>query len=103
MERKCPRTLDRPILMFGLEIEDIALLSFGVGAGSLVIGPMISGLVGGVGWAVLLRLKKNKPAGYVMHWLYSKGFQLPGLIPPMTKAEYYGAYGTNSISKFKIR
>ena len=91
MNRKCPRTLDKPILLFGLELEDVALLSLVVGIGSLLFGPMVPGAAAITGWIVLLRFKRDKPSGYVLHWLYAQGFQLPGLIPPPKEVKYYGA------------
>ena len=100
MERKCPRTLDKPILLFGLEVEDIGLLFLITGIGSLLIGPMISGVIGMLGGIVLLRLKRDKPSGYVLHWLYARGFQLPGLIPSPSKIKYYGIYRAGSVPKF---
>ena len=95
MNRKCPRTLDKPILLFGLELEDLAaLLVFG-GGGSLILGPIIPGIGTIVGWIALLKFKRDKPAGYLLHWLYSRGLELPGLLPPLSKIKHYGAYGTN--------
>lgn len=91
MVRKCPRTLDKPILLFGLELEDVAFVALGVGIGSLLVGPMVPGAFGAVAWAVLLRAKSNKPSGYLLHWLYMNGYQLPGLIPSPKKVKYYGA------------
>ena len=95
MNRKCPRTLDKPILLFGLELEDVALLSLVVGVGCLLIGPMVPGTMAIAGWIVLLRFKRDKPSGYVLHWLYGRGFQLPGLIPPLKKVRHYGVYTTS--------
>ncbi len=92
MKRKCPRTLDTPILFFGLEAEDVALLALVMGIGSLLMGPCIPGISGALGWIILLRFKRDKPAGYVLHWLYAKGLDLPGLIPSPAKIQYYGVY-----------
>ncbi|MBI4309629.1 MAG: hypothetical protein HY591_04790 [Candidatus Omnitrophica bacterium] len=91
MNRKCPRTLDKPILLFGLELEDVALVSLVVGVGSLLIGPMLPGTMAIAGWMVLLRFKRDKPPGYVLHWLYAQGFQLPGLIRPIKEVKHYAA------------
>ncbi len=104
MERKCPRTLDKPILLFGLEMEDVAVLSLAAGIGSLLIGPMVPGVGAAAGWIILLRFKRDKPAGYVLHRLYSRGYPLRGLVPPPSQVKYYGAYsGTNCIPQFTIR
>ena len=94
LNRKCPRTLDKPILLFGLELEDMAILSLATGVGCLLIGPMVPGIMAMAGWIVLLRFKRNKPSGYVLHWLYAQGFQLPGLIPPV---KIVGAYSNTPV------
>ncbi len=103
MNRKCPRTLDKPILLFGLEVEDVGLLVSLWGAGSILIDPLISGVFGIVGWIVLMQFKKDKPAGYLIHWIYSQGIDFPGLIPPIKKVQHYGIYGTGAnIKKFSV-
>ena len=91
MARPCPRTLDKPILLFGLELEDVAFVALVVGIGSLLIGPMIPGPAGVSMWVMLLRVKSDKPEGYLLHLLYMNGYQLPGLIPSPKKVKYYGA------------
>ena len=40
MNRKCPRTLDKPILLFGLEVEDVGLLSAVAGMGGIIFEPI---------------------------------------------------------------
>ncbi len=100
--RKCPKTLDKPILLFGLELEDLGLLLALGGGGGLLFGPVVPGIATIFGWLGLLQFKKNKPQGFVLHWLYSKGFVLPGLIPPFKKIQNYGVYG-DSNSKFPVR
>ncbi len=89
MTHKCPRTIDKPVLLFGLELEDVALLALLVGAGGLCLGPAIPGVIAIVGWVALVLFKRDKPPGYLVHWLYSKGFDLPGLISPLTKVRQY--------------
>jgi hypothetical protein len=93
MSRICPKTLDRPLLLFGLELEDLALLLVGAGGGCILMGPVVPGLCAIIGWIALHRFKRNKPPGFLFHWLYGKGLVMPGLIPPLTKAQIYGPYG----------
>lgn len=100
--RKCPKTLDKPILLFGLELEDLGILLAIGGGGGVLFGPVIPGIATILGWLALLQFKKNKPQGYMLHYLYSKGFALPGLIPPFKKVQYYGVYCDDN-SKFHIR
>jgi len=99
MNRKCPRTLDKPLLLFGLEVEDIGLLSLVGGVGSILFGPIIPGTLSIAGWIVLMKFKKGKPAGYLLHWLYSKGMDMPGLLPPLLKARHYCVYGRSVKNK----
>ena len=81
--RKCPRTLDKPFMILGLEMEDIAVLVLFAGLLSLFVDPFISGGIFFCGWVILKNMKKNKPLGYVMHYLYKKGLVIKGLIPPV--------------------
>ncbi|GEM_PF-1235596 len=104
---KCPRTLDKPVLLFGLEPEDLGLLSLGVGILSLFLGPMVPGVLGFAGWFLLARFKKGKASGYVLHRLYALGFDLPGLLPPPSKIKEYSVWSKNNgkreIKKFIVR
>lgn len=92
MKRKCPRALDRPILMFGLEMEDLGLLGLVGGIGSIFFGPLVPGACSILLWVVLAHFKKDKPSGYLLHWLYGQGIELPGLAMPVKKVQHYGAY-----------
>ena len=88
----CPRTLDKPILLMGLEMEDLGLLCLIIGLLSLFMGPLLPGAGGLVGWFALARFKRGKPAGYLLHRLYALGFDLPGLLPPLSKAGKYAVF-----------
>ena len=103
MNRKCPRTLDKPLLLFGLEMEDVSILGLVGGLGSILFGPMIPGTLAIFGWIVLMQFKKDKPSGYLLHWLYAQGISFPGLITPIKKVERYGIYGTAPyVKKFAV-
>ena len=103
MKRKCPRTLDKPLLMCGLELEDVAFLGMLGGLGCLLFDPLIPGVLTMVGWFILMEFKKDKPSGYLLHWLYNKGIDLPGLIPPVNKVKRYCIYAkTNDVKKFSV-
>lgn len=89
------------MLILGLEMEDIALLGAVIGIGSLLFGPLLPGMIGIAGWAVLSHFKRGRPAGYLLHCLYVKGFELPGCILPLNICSRYGIYGS-SYAKEKI-
>ena len=94
---KCYRTIDRPQILFGLEPEDAALILLLSGLGCLLFEPYIPGIVGIASWIMLVKFKQGKPFGYVMHWLYVRGFDLPGLVPSPRRTKQYGAYANTSI------
>jgi|CXWL01.1.fsa_nt_gi hypothetical protein len=103
MNRKCPQTLDKPILLFGLEMEDIGVLSLVGGVGSIILGPAVPGILSIVGWFVLIEFKKDKPSGYMVHWLYHQGIDFPGLIHPIKKVGKYSVYAKSDfIKKFSL-
>jgi len=99
MNRQCPVTLDKPILMFGLEMEDVALLGAVGGIGSILFGPILPGVISILGWIILMKFKQDKPSGYLIHFLYDQGMSFPGLIPPIKKSPIYGIYGSADQSK----
>lgn len=101
--RKCFRTIDKPQIIVGLEIEDISLIVVGVGIGSLLFEPYIPGILGICSWFVLTKFKQGKPAGYMLHRIYLLGFSFPGLIPLPGREKKYGAYGSNTFEKFTLR
>jgi len=82
--RPCPRTLDRPIQVFGLEPEDLV----GVGLVAIALLFLIDGIVAvgtGLGlWIALMRLKAGKPPGHLFALAYRRG--LIDLLPPGWRA-----------------
>jgi hypothetical protein len=85
---RCYRTLDRPITVFGLEIEDLVLVIVAGGALLFAAGPFL-----GIGAALALfaamhRLKAGRPPAYVYERLYRFGIvercpflAVPHLVP----------------------
>jgi len=69
--KPCPRTLDRPIAFFGLEVEDLLAVLAIAGALLFTAGP-IAGIVSGATlWFGLARIKRGKPPGHLTALLYS--------------------------------
>ena len=80
--RTCPKTIDKPLLILGLEGEDIAVLMLFFGIPAILISPAVPlGLIL-IAWPALVGFKRGKPEGYVLHALYRIGLPLKGLLPP---------------------
>jgi hypothetical protein len=94
MARACYRNVDKPILVFGLEYQDWAVVLVGFCLFALL--PWISNLTVlmlTVTCATVLRvLKASKPRGYLLHLLYRWGVPLPGLLPPPRTISHYSAF-----------
>jgi type IV conjugative transfer system protein TraL len=84
--RPCPRTLDRPIQIFGLEPEDLV----GVGLVAIALLFLSDGIVAvGTGlslWMTLIRLKAGKPPGHLYSLAYKHG--LADLLPEALRAPH---------------
>ena len=80
--RHCSRTIDKPLLILGLEVEDIAALMLVFGIPAILISPAIPLFLILVAWPGLVMFKRGKPEGYVLHALYRAGIPLPGLLLP---------------------
>jgi hypothetical protein len=95
MMRPCPKTIDKPLLILGLEGEDIAVLMLVFGIPAILISPAVPlGLIL-VAWPALVHFKRGKPEGYVLHALYRIGLPLKGLLPP-GDALMYSSYMSRS-------
>lgn len=87
--KRCYRTLDKPITVFGLEMEDLLGLVAAAGAVLFLVGPLPGVAAGLAGWAGLRALKAGKPPGYVAELLYRKGlFNLVPLLAPVHLLPY---------------
>ena len=91
--KACPRTLDRPIVLFGLEPEELVLVGFVAGTILFLIDPIPAVLSGALLWAGLARVKVGKPPGYLYELAYARGLlrwapgflKVPHLLPPKTR------------------
>jgi hypothetical protein len=86
--RRCSRTLDKPLLILGLEGEDVAVLMMVFGVPAVLISPSIPVMLLFAAWPALVVFKRGKPEGYVLHFLYKFGMPLQGLLPPGEKRRY---------------
>lgn len=80
--RPCPRTIDKPLLILGLEGEDIGVLMLVFGIPAILVSPAIPLALIFFAWPGLVMLKRGQPEGYVLHLLYKFGVPLQGLLPP---------------------
>lgn len=71
--KPCPRTLDRPIMIFGLEPEDLVMVGLVSGVILFTIDAVPAVLTGAVLWIGLSRVKAGKPPGHVYELLYRSG------------------------------
>lgn len=71
--KPCPRTLDRPIMIFGLEPEDLVLVGLVAGIILFVVDAVPAVLTGAALWIGLSRLKAGKPPGHVYELLFRSG------------------------------
>ena len=86
--RYCPRTIDKPLLILGLEGEDIGILMLLFGVPAVLFQPTIPVLMFGVAWPALAIAKRGKPEGWVLHFLYYLGVPLKGLLPPEDRVRF---------------
>lgn len=90
--RKCCRTIDKPLLLFGLEPEDVGVLAAAGGLMILFFDTFYAGAVFFGGWLVMRMIKQNKPQGYITHLGYKHGVKLKGLIDPPKSVSRYSVF-----------
>jgi type IV conjugative transfer system protein TraL len=90
--RKCSKSIDKPFLFLGLEIEEIGVLIlvfYLIMAFSYLFA---AGLASGIAWVVMLKIKKNKPQGSLLHYFYKLGMPLDGLINNAKKGKKFSLF-----------
>jgi len=90
--KNCPRNIDKPITLLGLEVEELAVISIWIGAVQAVFNMFIAVITAIGGIVILKRLKKGKPPGYIQHLFYKSGISYPGLLPPVKKVSKYSPW-----------
>ncbi len=80
--KPCARTLDRPIVIFGLEPEELVLVGLVAGAILFLVDAVPAVLSGGALWLGLSRVKAGKPPGHLFELLHRSGFlrRAPGFL-----------------------
>jgi hypothetical protein len=85
MWTSCPKNVDEPVLIVGLELEDIAVIVL-----MLTIASTVCSLMPSMGIAVLTgygiwRIKRGQPPGALMHACHRLELvPIPGVIRPRT-------------------
>ena len=90
--RKCPRNIDKPLLLFGLEPEDVGILALAGGLLIMFFDTFYAGLVFFGGWMLLRLIKQGKPQGYITHLFYKRGFRIKGLVDPPKITSRYSVF-----------
>jgi type IV secretory pathway TrbD component len=88
--KPCAKTLDRPIVVFGLEPEELVLVGLVAGAILFLVDPVPAVGAGGALWLGLSRVKAGKPPGHLFELLHRSGllrwapdfFRAPQLLRP---------------------
>ena len=81
--RKCSKIIDKPFLFVGLEIEELGVLILVFYYLSAFTYLYISFMFLCFSWVLILRIKKGKPQGALIHFFYKHGLPLEGLIRPV--------------------
>jgi hypothetical protein len=89
-QARCYRTLDRPITVFGLEIEDLLAIILLAGGALFVAGPFVAILSAFGLYAIAVKFKAGRPPGYIYERLYRRGLtrgllSAPHLVPLQTR------------------
>jgi hypothetical protein len=79
----CPKHLDEPILILGLEPEDYSLVIVVLIVSSLFLSALLS-FAGALGAALAFwRLKRGRPPGFLIHALHRlEILPIPGVLRP---------------------
>lgn len=104
MYRKpCARTLDRPILIFGLEPEELVLVGAVSGAILFLWDAFPALGAGAVLWIGLARVKEGRPPGYLFTLLHRTGLLrfLPLRVPHLVRPSLPGARRLVRLSPFR--
>lgn len=86
--RPCSRTIDRPLLILGLEGEDIAVLLCLFGIPAILFSPAVPVIALFAAWPLVAWFKRDKPEGFVIHFFYRWGVPFQGLLPPGEKIRF---------------
>lgn len=98
-QKSCPKSIDKPITVLGMEVEDVAVIMVILGVSQIIIGMVLALPLAIIAAFVVKQIKRGKPRGYLQHLLYHWGVNYPGTLPPPKKIKEY--IPTKPIKKIK--
>lgn len=94
--RKCPKSIDKPFLILGLEIEEMCVLIFCFYSLATMTYLYIAFVFICFAWIFFLHIKKGKPQGALIHFFYKRGLPLEGLIKPVKTGQRFSLFSKNN-------
>ena len=93
--RKCPKSIDKPFLILGLEIEELCVLILCFYCLAVLTYLYIALMGVCFAWLFILSVKKGKPQGALIHFLYKRGLPLEGLVGPVSNGQRFSLFSHN--------
>ena len=90
--KNCPRNIDKPVTLLGLELEDMATVVALIGILRALSNIFIAIAIAVVGGIILKRAKRGKPKAHIQHLFYKMGVTLPGFLPPTRRVKIYSPW-----------
>ncbi len=88
--KQCFRSLGKPIVILGLEIEELATILVFIGALSVIFNIIFALSCGIIAGIILKKSKKGRPPGFLKHFLYyHMGISSKGILPSPKKVKAY--------------
>lgn len=83
--RECPKSIDKPFLYLGLELEEIGAVFLVFFFFLNITYFFVAFIFAILSWIIIFRVRKGKPEGALLHFLYKRGIPFQGLLPPPTR------------------
>ena len=80
--RECPKSIDKPFLYLGLELEEIGVVFIVFFFLLNVTYIFVAFFLTIFTWILFYKIRKGKPEGALLHFMYKSGIPLQGLLPP---------------------
>ena len=90
--KTCPRNIDKPLTLLGLEVTEVAIISIALGITQVFFGPLMIIILAVALIIVLKRVKRGKPDGYLQHLAHRAGLRYPGILPSKKDGSRYAVW-----------